>query len=252
MLFPYRHYVIWKQFARPIIQKSRAHQAFRQRGETPLVVDAGCGTGALADLLATYYDVIGIDLSPEMLDQAAQNYPDKEILWVCQDISKMNTGRKAAAVFAVTDTLNHLTDIRKLKAFLKRAYQSLESGGYLFFDVVTDLFFRTYYDENSCSFEEFDWGSFFWTCDYHEKKQTAVYQISFFEKCGGEDALYRRYDEQITERIWEPEFLQECLREAGFSNVDIYTDIFHGCRAESSVFGLKADGERLYFVCEKP
>ena len=93
MLFPYRQYVAWKDFARPMLRRSRAVRSFKDRGERPLVIDAGCGTGALADLLATYYDVIGIDISEEMLDQALKNYPDRGILWVRQDIAKMETGR---------------------------------------------------------------------------------------------------------------------------------------------------------------
>ena len=57
ILFPYRQYVAWKDFARPLLQRSRAVRSFKDRGERPLVIDAGCGTGALADLLATYYAV---------------------------------------------------------------------------------------------------------------------------------------------------------------------------------------------------
>ena len=98
MLFPYRQYVAWKDFARPMLRRSRAVRSFKDRGERPLVIDAGCGTGALADLLATYYDVIGIDISEEMLDQALKNYPDRGILWVRQDIAKMETGKTAPSV----------------------------------------------------------------------------------------------------------------------------------------------------------
>lgn len=88
MLFPYRQYVAWKDFARPMLRRSRAVRSFKDRGERPLVIDAGCGTGALADLLATYYDVIGIDISEEMLDQALKNYPDRGILWVRRILQK--------------------------------------------------------------------------------------------------------------------------------------------------------------------
>lgn len=77
-------------------KKAGRYRSLKIAVKNPLVVDAGCGTGALADILATYYDVIGIDISEEMLDQALKNYPDKGILWVCQDISKMEVGRPAA------------------------------------------------------------------------------------------------------------------------------------------------------------
>ena len=191
MLFPYRQYVAWKDFARPMLRRSRAVRSFKDRGERPLVIDAGCGTGALADLLATYYDVIGIDISEEMLDQALKNYPDRGILWVRQDIAKMETGRPAAAIFATTDTLNHITVQNQLYAFFRRAYRTLESGGYLFFDVVTEEFFRCFYGDGQCSFEDFEWGSFFWRCEYHQNTQKAVYDITYFEKCEDRE-LYQR------------------------------------------------------------
>ena len=88
MLFPYRQYVAWKDFARPMLRRSRAVRSFKDRGERPLVIDAGCGTGALADLLATYYDVIGIDISEEMLDQALKNYPDRGIFGSARILQK--------------------------------------------------------------------------------------------------------------------------------------------------------------------
>lgn len=251
-LFPYRQYVVWKDFARPIIQKSRAVQKFKDRREKTLVVDAGCGTGALADILATYYDVIGIDISEEMLDQALKNYPDKGILWVCQDISKMEVGRPAAAVFATTDTLNHITNLNQLNAFLKRAYRTLESGGYLFFDVVTEAFFKFFYEDGSCSFEDFEWGSFFWRCKYRQSTQKAVYDVTYFEKCEGREDLYRRTDEQITERVWPKTVILEGLEKAGFRNIQLYADLLFGAQGKSLLDPSLNDRDRLYFVCEKP
>lgn len=251
-LFPYQQYVEWKQFARPFIQKSRAVQAFKSRKEKPLVVDAGCGSGALSNILAVYYDVIGIDISTEMLDQALKNYPDSGVVWLCQDIAQMNIGRKAAAVFATTDTLNHITNLNKLNAFFKRAYESLESGGYLFFDVVLDSFFDLYY-KDTCSFEDFDWGSFFWTCDYNKKTQKAVYQFTCFEKVGRDgDALYRRTDEQITERVWPLNVIMEGLEKAGFRCIQVYADLMSGARAGGIPPRFSDYDERAYYVCEKP
>ncbi len=251
-LFPYRQYVVWKDFARPVIQKSRAVRTLKERGEKPLVVDAGCGTGALAEILAAYYEVIGIDISEEMLDQALKNYPDKGILWVCQDISKMEIGRPAAAVFATTDTLNHMITVNKLNAFFKRAYRTLESGGYLFFDVVTEAFFKFFYEDGSCSFEDFEWGSFFWRCKYRPNTQKAVYDVTCFEKCEGEDALYRRTDEQVTERVWPRTVILEGLEKAGFRNVRLYPDLLYGSQGGSPHDASFDQEKRLYFVCEKP
>lgn len=258
-LFPFDVYVEWKCFARPVIQKSRGIQPFKERKERPLIVDAGCGSGAMASLLATYYDVIGIDISPDMLAQAVNTYTDENITWVCQDIAKMEIGRKAAAIFATTDTLNHITNKNKLFAFFKRAYESLESGGFLFFDVVMPKFFERNYARGECSFEDFEWGSFFWTCDFSKKTGKVSYQLTAFEKVegktagGGKEELYRRYDEEISERIWSVNVLREGLTKAGFLNFTVYDNLRHPFEF-AYLYPEKTldDYERLYFICEKP
>ena len=255
-LFPEITYVEWKCFARPIIQKSRAVQAFKARKEKPLVIDAGCGSGVLASLLATYYDVIGIDISEDMLCEAVNNYPEIDnITWVCQDISEMKIGRSAAAVFATTDTLNHITNQNKLFAFFKRAYDALESGGFLFFDVVTGHFFTQNYSRQECSFEDFDWGSFFWTCNYSEKTGKVVYDITAFEKCDGPGELYRRTDEQVVERVWPLDTIKDGLTRAGFTNFTVYDNLrypLESMRMLPWLYTTLEDFDRLYFICEKP
>lgn len=253
MLFPHDVYVEWKCFARPIIQKSRAIQAFKERKEKTLVVDAGCGSGELAAILATYYDVIGIDISSDMLAQAVEKHPENNITWVCQDISKMEIGSSAAAIFATTDTLNHITNKNKLFAFFKRAYDTLESGGFLFFDVVMPSFFKNNYSRGECSFEDFDWGSFFWTCEFLERSGKVTYNITAFERCNDKEELYKRYDEEVSERIWSTSVLREGLTKAGFFNFTIYDDLRHPFEFAYLYPGKALDDyDRLYFICEKP
>ncbi len=240
---------MWSCYARPIIRNSRAAAAFKARKENILCVDAGCGTGGLSRELAGYFDVIGIDISSEMLDEASRDRSGGNIIWVQQDISKMNIGkRKAAAVFAVTDVLNHLLLKSKLDAFFRRAYAALESGGYLFFDVITEGI-SLYYSEDRCAFEDFDWGSFFWTCRYTKNDQKLVYDVSCFEKCEGTEDIYKRTDDTVTERIWPVNVIRESVENAGFRNVQIsdsiaYSDFLKDDRQNKT--------DRLYFVCEKP
>ncbi len=254
-LFPEKTYADWKCFARPLLQKSKALKAFNKRKEKPLIIDAGCGSGKLSALLAKNYDVIGIDISEDMLCEALENYSEiQNITWVCQDISKMNIGRKAAAVFSITDTLNHITNQKKLFSFFKRAYESLEFGGYLFFDVVTPDLFKNNYSKTECSFEDFEWGTFFWTSQYSEKTGRVVYDITAFERLNEDDNIYERTDEQVIERVWSLEVLKEGLLQAGFSDFTVYDSLRNSRELMrfSDRCDYKLEGyERLYFVCEK-
>jgi SAM-dependent methyltransferase len=47
-------------------------EAFKQAGGTGPVIDIGCGTGLVADYLPTDLEIDGLDISPEMLTEAAR------------------------------------------------------------------------------------------------------------------------------------------------------------------------------------
>ena len=54
-----------------------------------LVLELGCGTGTMTEILASAgYDMIGIDQSEEMLEEALEKKQESghEILYLCQDM----------------------------------------------------------------------------------------------------------------------------------------------------------------------
>jgi len=61
--------------------------------ENDLVLDLGCGTGTLTELLAKEgYDMIGIDYSQEMLARAMEKREESglQILYLLQDMRELN------------------------------------------------------------------------------------------------------------------------------------------------------------------
>ena len=81
--------------------------------ERNVVVDLGCGTGTLTELLADRgCDMIGIDASQEMLNIALEKRErsGKEILYLCQDMRELELYGTAGAVISVCDSLNYLLE----------------------------------------------------------------------------------------------------------------------------------------------
>ena len=76
-----------------------------------LVLELGCGTGTLTQLLARRgYDMIGVDRSEEMLAVAAQKAAEEglDILYLEQDMQSFELYGTVRAAVCVCDSLNYL------------------------------------------------------------------------------------------------------------------------------------------------
>jgi predicted TPR repeat methyltransferase len=94
------------------------------------VMDAGCGTGLLARYLRPYARrLVGVDLSPKMLDKAAGRAVYDELL-AAELTSYLSSAPQAFDIVASSDTLNYFGDLREV---LAAARASLRPGGRLLF-----------------------------------------------------------------------------------------------------------------------
>lgn len=111
----------------------------RRRGlRRGLVVDLGCGSGALAErLTAAGYDALGIDISAAMVALARRRVPRAHFRvgsLLSADIPP------CVAVTAVGECFNYLFDQattkRRLLGLFRRVYDALDPSGLLLFDVA--------------------------------------------------------------------------------------------------------------------
>lgn len=94
------------------------------------VMDAGCGTGLLAQHLRPYARrLIGVDLSPKMLEKAAKRAMYDELV-AAELTSYLGASPRAFDIVASSDTLVYFGDLR---AVLAAASASLRPGGRLVF-----------------------------------------------------------------------------------------------------------------------
>ena len=99
------------------------------------VLDLACGTGKLTlELLRRGADVIGTDLSPEMLAMAQKNCARKGFspLLLLQDMRELDLYGTVDVAVCATNSLNYLQNGEELRTVFSKVQNFLTPGGLFF------------------------------------------------------------------------------------------------------------------------
>ena len=116
-----------------------------RRGEGDTVVDLGCGTGKLTELLAEAgFHMLGIDLSPDMLNIAMGRKLDQghDTVYICQDIRELELAEPVSTFVSVGDSINYLLSPEDLGRMFRGVYSYLKDEGIFIFDFKTLHLYR--------------------------------------------------------------------------------------------------------------
>ncbi len=200
-----------------------------------LVCDLACGTGTLTDILARRgYDMIGIDLSPEMLDMARRKNPD--ILFLNQDMREFELYGTVDALLCMTDSLNYITGEADLFAIFKAAKTCyLNPDAPFIFDINSAYKLKTVLGNNTFTYDSDD-VFYVWENEHYPDEQCTDFYLTFFVKDG---EGYTRFSEAHTQRAYTQAKITALLKKAGFTKIEVfdgYTDQAAHKKSERLVF----------------
>ena len=182
-------------------------------------VDCGCGSGLITMRLKKMgYDVIGTDLSTEMLERARENFrrENLNITLVRMDSENLVVGKKVDFITAVCDVVNYM---KKPEKFFVRAYNALADDGVLLFD-ISSKYKLTEIIGNNVFTDSTDNVTYIWSNSLSEKQNKVEMFLTFFVK--NKDGSFDKEEENQIQYIYEVDDLVEKLRAAGFGKIEYF------------------------------
>lgn len=221
-------YEDWCEFVTSLLEKQGVTDG--------LMLDLGCGTGAMTRLLAQKgFDMIGVDLSEEMLEIAMekQRKEETEVLYLLQDMREFELYGTVKAVVSICDSINYLLEYEDLVQTFALVNNYLDPKGVFVFDMNTPYKYETLLGDQTIA-ENREESSFIWENFYDEEDQINEYNLTIFVK--EEDGRYQKFEETHYQRAYSVDMVKDALQEAGMELIEVIEE-------ESQ--------ERVYFVARE-
>lgn len=208
-----------------------------------LVLDLGCGTGNMTELLADAgYDMIGVDNAEEMLEIAMEKKEESghDILYLLQDMREFELYGTVRAVVSICDSVNYIDDEEDLTEVFHLVNNYLDPGGVFIFDFNTLYKYREILGDRTIA-ENRDDCSFIWDNYYYDEDRINEYELSIFIR--EEDDLFRKYEETHYQRAYTLEEMTRLIKDSGLEFITAYDAFTHEAPNEKS--------ERIYMIARE-
>ncbi len=224
-----------------VISDGPNEQHLRQERNT--ILDLGCGTGTLTQLLARKgYDMIGVDNAQEMLQIAMEKRDESglDILYLLQDMREFELYGTVGAVVSVCDSINYLLEEEEVLRTFKLVHTYLYPGGVFIFDFNTVYKYSQIIGDATIAENREDC-SFIWENYYHEAEEINEYDLTIFVRL--KEALFQRFQETHYQRGYRLEQMCRLVEQAGLKILEtLDADTREAAGQES---------ERVYIVAKK-
>lgn len=188
------------------------------------IVDLGCGTGEITIQLAKLgYDVIGVDISQDMLAVGSQKSLEQQvpITWIQQDIRCLSGFKHVDLFVSFCDVMNYITKEADILSVFQTIYHSLNDEGYFIFDVHSIDYVSKKLTNHTFA-EVADEISYIWECVAGDHVGEMYHYLTFFTKKN--DHVYERFTETHHQRTWDTKQYEQFLKKAGFTKIEFYGD----------------------------
>lgn len=202
------------------------------------IVDVACGTGVITvELARAGYDLIGIDLSEDMLTHARKRAGKAgvEIAFHRMDMRTFRLQERVPCVISTHDSLDHLFEDEELDLAFEHCTTALRPGGLFIFDMncwsgIRHLNGRTVFVESDDK-----------SGAYHliAEDRTLETNIVGFVQVDG--SLYERFDETLYQRCYSDEEVEERLEMFGMELLE-----------KKAIQHLKGDVFKQLWITRKP
>ena len=226
------------------IEENPEDEKLRQEKNT--ILDLGCGTGTLTELLAKKgYDMIGIDNSQEMLQIAMEKREESglDILYLLQDMREFELYGTVGAVICVCDSINYMLNEEDILTVFRLVNNYLYPGGLFIFDFNTVYKYEVVIGDATIAENREDC-SFIWENYYHSEDEINEYDLTLFVKNDNSDSveenIFHRFEETHYQRGYRLEQMKNLVEQAGMKFVTAFDADTHEAPTPES--------ERIYVI----
>jgi SAM-dependent methyltransferase len=182
------------------------------------------------------HELIGVDMSPEMLCVAQEKAQALQCavkpMFLCQEASELDLYGTVEGAYCSLDGMNYIP-WEELGELVRRLHLFIEPGGKFAFDIHSPEHLRsldgeTFVDESEdllC----------LWRAEFDGEENALVYGMDIFQRCG---ELWSREEEEHVEYAHDPAALCRLLEQGGFTDVRLISD------------GVQSEMGRLFIVAE--
>ncbi|WP_101772291.1 class I SAM-dependent DNA methyltransferase [Peptostreptococcus faecalis] len=212
------------------------------------ILELACGTGNITIPLAKKgYDIVGVDISEDMLSVAYDKSKREGINLVLleQDMTELEFDLyDLDCVVCSCDGFNYITSSEDLKSVFKKVNELLKSGGIFVFDISSHYKISEILGNNFMG-ESRDNLAYMWENYYDEENHLIDMELDFFVKIDNQEdeEIFQRYRETHQQRAYGNEEIIALLKEANFDEINIFGDF--------STDDPKFDSERIFFTAIK-
>ena len=189
----------------------------RQVSANGVVIDVCCGTGQMANIFAEAgFQVVGIDLSADMLSRARQRTAPlgkEDVCLIQGDATRIPVAdNQADVVVCSTDSVNHLPSMDHVREFVASTARALRPGGWLILDLLTPTGFA---DRNGVHVLVNGSAVAVVREIYDEELGRSMSRVTAFSR--EQSGLYRRMDMNANRLVIDPFKLVDNLVSASFT-----------------------------------